>query len=376
MPWLGRVSSATAARTANAGTMGARRRTGPDQAQTSRFARRVAPTLRHAGWRLERVLTDDGNEFQSDFRAAIEALGARHTNIRAGRPQTNGHVERPHRTIPEECWPQPSHGFSTCATAACNASSTARNLPHSGPACVQSRSAASGRRGEVRRGPTDGVVLTRASAADPWQARARPSDTRNATRARLRLCPTACPTDPEFPITKPKRAGIIIRRSQVRVLSPASHGHFEARAARAYRDLHRGRPIEGRHVRRRCHGCRSRDGVTARAGTVGPTARPPGGAGAMGRGRRGGRASAGFRRYPAADVSPGPGGRNIPGSIRRHARGGRRVWRAKSRFAAPRATARASARTGGCQSARAPAAPRRDPSGERARPRSASTTAP
>jgi hypothetical protein len=217
MPWLGRVSSATAARTANAGTMGARRRTGPDQAQTSRFARRVAPTLRHAGWRLERVLTDDGNEFQSDFRAAIEALGARHTNIRAGRPQTNGHVERPHRTIPEECWPQPSHGFSTCATAACNASSTARNLPHSGPACVQSRSAASGRRGEVRRGPTDGVVLTRASAADPWQARARPSDTRNATRARLRLCPTACPT------ARPRRAEHPRQHPQKPVRGTACH---------------------------------------------------------------------------------------------------------------------------------------------------------
>ena len=32
----------------------------------------------------------------------------------------------------------------------------------------------------------------------------------------------------------------------------------------------------------------------------------------MGCGRRAGRPSAGFRRYPAADVSPGPGGRNIP----------------------------------------------------------------
>jgi len=77
---------------------------GPNQAQTSRFAQRVARTLRHAGWRLERVLTDNGNEFQSDFRAAIEALGARQTKIRAGRPQTNGHVERLHRTILEECW--------------------------------------------------------------------------------------------------------------------------------------------------------------------------------------------------------------------------------------------------------------------------------
>jgi transposase InsO family protein len=50
------------------------------------------------------VLTDNGGEFQSDFRAAIEALGARQTKIRAGRPQTNGHVERLHRTILEECW--------------------------------------------------------------------------------------------------------------------------------------------------------------------------------------------------------------------------------------------------------------------------------
>jgi transposase InsO family protein len=77
---------------------------GPDQAQTSRFAQRVARALRHAGWRLERVLTDNGNEFQSDFAAAITTLGARQTKIRAGRPQTNGHVERLHRTILEECW--------------------------------------------------------------------------------------------------------------------------------------------------------------------------------------------------------------------------------------------------------------------------------
>jgi transposase InsO family protein len=77
---------------------------GPDQAQTSRFARRVAKTLRHAGWRLERVLTDNGNEFQSTFAATIAELGARQTKIRAGSPQTNGHVERLHRTILEECW--------------------------------------------------------------------------------------------------------------------------------------------------------------------------------------------------------------------------------------------------------------------------------
>jgi transposase InsO family protein len=77
---------------------------GPDQGQTSRFAQRVARSLRHAGWRLERVLSDNGNEFQHDFGDVITGLGARHTRIRAGRPQTNGHVERLHRTILEECW--------------------------------------------------------------------------------------------------------------------------------------------------------------------------------------------------------------------------------------------------------------------------------
>lgn len=77
---------------------------GPDQGQTSRFAKRVARTLKEAGWQMQRVLTDNGNEFQSTFRTTIETLGARQTKIRAGRPQTNGHVERVHRTILEECW--------------------------------------------------------------------------------------------------------------------------------------------------------------------------------------------------------------------------------------------------------------------------------
>jgi transposase InsO family protein len=51
------------------------------------------------------VLSDNGGEFRSsDFRSAVDELGARHTLIRAGRPQTNGHVEALHRLILEECW--------------------------------------------------------------------------------------------------------------------------------------------------------------------------------------------------------------------------------------------------------------------------------
>lgn len=77
----------------------------PTGAQTSRLARRVAGDLAAVGWRLERVLTDNGGEFRAaSFRAEIEQLGARHTLIRAGRPQTNGAVEALQKTILDECW--------------------------------------------------------------------------------------------------------------------------------------------------------------------------------------------------------------------------------------------------------------------------------
>jgi transposase InsO family protein len=78
---------------------------GPGVEHTSRLARRVAAELKAAGWQLQRVLSDNGNEFRSRvFSDTLAELGARHTRIRAGRPQTNGHVERLHRTILDECW--------------------------------------------------------------------------------------------------------------------------------------------------------------------------------------------------------------------------------------------------------------------------------
>jgi transposase InsO family protein len=78
---------------------------GPTVAHSTALARRVARDLHAAGWRLERVLSDNGNEFRNlDFDRCLDQLGARHSRIRAGRPQTNGHVERLHRTILEECW--------------------------------------------------------------------------------------------------------------------------------------------------------------------------------------------------------------------------------------------------------------------------------
>jgi transposase InsO family protein len=77
----------------------------PSGSQTSKLARRVAKDLRGAGWRLERVLCDNGQEFRSvEFGATLARLGARRTHIHAGRPQTNGHVEALHKTILDECW--------------------------------------------------------------------------------------------------------------------------------------------------------------------------------------------------------------------------------------------------------------------------------
>ena len=70
------------------------------------LARRVAADLAAHGWRLERVLTDNGSEFRSaEFGDDGRAPWApRQTFIRPGRPTTNGAVERVQRTILEECW--------------------------------------------------------------------------------------------------------------------------------------------------------------------------------------------------------------------------------------------------------------------------------
>jgi len=76
----------------------------PGTAHTSRLARRVAGELKAAGWRLERVLSDNGSEFRGAFTETLASLGTRQTRIHAGRPQTNGAVEALHKTILDECW--------------------------------------------------------------------------------------------------------------------------------------------------------------------------------------------------------------------------------------------------------------------------------
>ena len=96
--------------------------TAPPDQQASRAA--SPRELKAAGWRLERVLTDNGNEFKGDFRTTVAQLDARHTRIRAGRPQTNGHVEALHKTILDECWRPAFARYLHPASPAYAASST------------------------------------------------------------------------------------------------------------------------------------------------------------------------------------------------------------------------------------------------------------
>ena len=80
-------------------------RRNPSAHWTSQLARTVAADLAARGWKLERVMSDNASEFRSaTFQHAIATLGARQSFIRAGRPQTNGCVERVQQTILDECW--------------------------------------------------------------------------------------------------------------------------------------------------------------------------------------------------------------------------------------------------------------------------------
>ncbi len=80
-------------------------RRNPSATWTSALARMVAADLAERGWKLERVMSDNAQEFRSaTFQATIAQLGAHHSFIRAGRPQTNGCVERVQQTILDECW--------------------------------------------------------------------------------------------------------------------------------------------------------------------------------------------------------------------------------------------------------------------------------
>jgi transposase InsO family protein len=103
----GRVWQYTAIDVASAFVWGAVHVTplNPAARYTTALVERVAADLAAAGWKLRAVSTDNGSEFRAaPFTRAVQRLGGEHRFIRAGRPQTNGAVERVQRTILEECW--------------------------------------------------------------------------------------------------------------------------------------------------------------------------------------------------------------------------------------------------------------------------------
>lgn len=112
--YIGRLSGAkgavwqyTAIDVASAFTWASLYRTpkNPAAKWTSLLARRVARELAECGWKLDRVMTDNASEFRSrEFQSTLAGLAIRHTFIHAGRPQTNGCVERVQQTVLEECW--------------------------------------------------------------------------------------------------------------------------------------------------------------------------------------------------------------------------------------------------------------------------------
>jgi transposase InsO family protein len=76
----------------------------PRSRHTRELVHRIARELAQAGWKLGEVTTDNGSEFRArDFSRAVTALGARQRFIRAGRPNSNGCIERVQLTILQEC---------------------------------------------------------------------------------------------------------------------------------------------------------------------------------------------------------------------------------------------------------------------------------
>jgi transposase InsO family protein len=77
----------------------------PRARHTRELLHRLARELKAAGWKLGEVGTDNGSEFRArHFRERVDELGARQRFIKAGRPNSNGCVERLQLTILEECW--------------------------------------------------------------------------------------------------------------------------------------------------------------------------------------------------------------------------------------------------------------------------------
>lgn len=79
--------------------------TGVTSRHTRAFLEQVLiPLYRKAGWPIQRVLTDGGNEFKGAFDQACRQHGIQHTRTQPRHAWTNGFVERLQGTLLHEHW--------------------------------------------------------------------------------------------------------------------------------------------------------------------------------------------------------------------------------------------------------------------------------
>ena len=78
---------------------------------------RVLPAFHQAGWQVQRVLTDQGNEFRGQFDQVCSKQGIRHTRTKPRHAWTNGFVERLHGTILQELWRTPALRRTQCGAS-------------------------------------------------------------------------------------------------------------------------------------------------------------------------------------------------------------------------------------------------------------------
>ncbi len=68
------------------------------------FFREVVAHYAEAGWTVQRVLSDQGNEYRGAFDQVCREMGVRHTRTKPRHAWTNGFVERLQGTILRELW--------------------------------------------------------------------------------------------------------------------------------------------------------------------------------------------------------------------------------------------------------------------------------
>jgi hypothetical protein len=79
----------------------------------------VRPAYKKAGWRLQRVLTDNGKEFKGAFAAGCDRLGIRVTRTKPRHAWTNGFVERLQKRFCTNTGASPSVGSTSPAAGPC-----------------------------------------------------------------------------------------------------------------------------------------------------------------------------------------------------------------------------------------------------------------